>query len=220
MIGEHGTGRRTRYYVKSIFRTLQGEGVHAGRCAVFCRFTGCNLWSGREDGRATATCRFCDTDFLGVDGPGGGVFEAAEDLVEAIIARWPSPEANPFVVLTGGEPALQLDVPLLESLHVHGAFVAVETNGTRALPEGIDWICVSPKAGTPLLQRRGDELKIVWPQDGIDLDELLELEFSVRTLQPRDDGSYAENLRATVGTCLRQPAWRLGLQTHKLVGIP
>lgn len=211
---------RSHYYVKSIFLTLQGEGMHAGRCAVFCRFTGCNLWSGQEKDRATAICRFCDTDFLGIDGAGGGVFPSAEDLADAIIKRWPSASTDPFVVLTGGEPALQVDRALLDSLHTHGAFIAVETNGTVALPDGVDWICVSPKARASLAQRHGDELKVVWPQDGLCLEELERLDFRVRTLQPRDDDDYEQHLRATVTTCLQRPTWRLGLQTHKVVGIP
>lgn len=211
---------RRPYSVKSIFLTLQGEGLHSGRCAVFCRFTGCNLWSGREDDRAKAVCRFCDTDFLGVDGPGGGVFGDAEELAMAIVARWPSTASSPFVVFTGGEPALQLDEALLNALHARDSFVAVETNGTKALIDGIDWICVSPKAGTRLLQRQGDELKVVWPQEGIDLNELVELEFTVYTLQPCDDAAYDDNLRITIETCLQRPPWRLGLQTHKFLGIP
>ncbi len=220
MTSVHPPSPRGRYYVKSIFLTLQGEGVHAGRCAVFCRFTGCNLWNGHERDRLRAVCRFCDTDFVGVDGTGGGVYWSADELAEAVLAQWPSEESKPYVVMTGGEPALQLDAALLRELQRRGAFVAVETNGTKALIEGIDWICVSPKAGTELAQRHGDELKVVWPQDGMDLDELAHLDFAVRTLQPCDSADYAQNLRATVDMCLKRPAWRLGLQIHKYAGIP
>jgi len=207
------------YAVKEIFYTLQGEGAQAGRPAVFCRFTGCNLWSGREQDRATAVCQFCDTDFIGTDGTGGGRFADAEALADAVAAFWPGGGA-PFVVCTGGEPLLQLDQPLVDALHARGFEIAVETNGTVApAPEGIDWICVSPKAGAEFNLLHGDELKLVVPQTGFDLDTMETLAFSRFSLQPMDGPDTAENTRMAVELCLRRPRWRLSLQTHKHLGI-
>lgn len=212
------------YRVKEIFHTLQGEGAHAGRSAVFCRFAGCNLWSGREKDRQTAVCRFCDTDFVGTDGPGGGDFPMAEDLAAAVAACWEAAVADgdgvPYVVCTGGEPLLQLDAPLIAALHAEGFDVAVETNGTRAAPEEIDWICVSPKAGAPLVQTKGDELKLVWPQAGFDPADFAGLAFDNFFLQPMDGADAAESLAACVAYCRAHPLWRLSLQSHKLIGIP
>lgn len=217
--------------VKEIFHTLQGEGVHAGRAAVFCRFSGCNLWTGREQDRADAACRFCDTDFTGTDGPGGGVFESEGELAEAIVAAFPYPldplEGDgwrPYVVFTGGEPALQLTSRLLDALHARGCQCGVETNGTLPLPAGLDWVAVSPKAGTRLAVTRGDELKLVWPQDGLDPADFAGLDFRYFILQPRDDSAGgdaggADHVAACVRYCLAHPRWRLGLQTHKLLGI-
>ena len=210
------------YAVKEIFYTLQGEGVHAGRPAVFCRFAGCNLWTGLERDRAQAVCRFCDTDFVGIDGPGGGKFESAEALATAIRSHWPEDAANsrPFVVCTGGEPLLQLDDDLVHALHEVGFTIAVETNGTQSAPLGIDWICVSPKAGAPLELCSGDELKVVFPQDGIDLAMLEELGFRHFFLQPMDGPERETNTQAAIAYCLAHPTWRLSLQTHKFLGIP
>lgn len=208
------------YSVKEVFYTLQGEGSQAGRPAVFCRFAGCNLWSGREEDRATATCRFCDTEFVGTDGSGGGKFTIAEALASHVAAHWPrgSTERR-FVVLTGGEPLLQVDAALIDALHAQGFEIAVETNGTVAAPAGIDWLCVSPKAGAPLLQTRGDELKVVVPQAGIDLDQLETLDFAQRRVQPMDGPQLAANTAWAVRWCLEHPRWQLSLQTHKLLGI-
>lgn len=210
------------YVVKEIFYTLQGEGVNAGRPAVFCRFTGCNLWTGLERDRAEAVCRFCDTDFVGTDGPGGGSFKSAEDLAAAIREKWPvqGMNARPFVVCTGGEPLLQVDHDLVRALHDEGFDIAVETNGTRPAPPGIDWICVSPKAGAPLTLRGGDELKVVFPQDGIDPSMLESLDFRHFFLQPMDGPEREASTRAAVAYCLAHPIWRLSLQTHKYLGIP
>jgi len=208
------------YAVKEIFYTLQGEGAQAGRPAVFCRFTGCNLWSGREADRATAVCRFCDTDFVGTDGEGGGRFGDADALADAVAAHWPGGGAK-FVVCTGGEPLLQLDAALVAALKQRGFEIAVETNGTIAeVPDGIDWVCVSPKAGAPLLLRRGDELKLVVPQPDFVLEELETLAFRRFSLQAMDGPAAAANTQAAVALCLRRPQWRLSLQTHKLLGIP
>ena len=208
------------YQVKEIFYTLQGEGANAGRPAVFCRFAGCNLWSGREEDRASAVCRFCDTDFVGTGGPDGGRFTRARDLAAAIAGRWTGDAAGQrFVVFTGGEPLLQLDAALLEAVHAHGFEIAVETNGTIAAPPGIDWICVSPKAGAPLAQTRGHELKVVVPQDGLDLDTLAGLAFERRYLQPMDGPAVAGNTQWAIAHCLRDPRWRLSVQTHKFLGI-
>ena len=208
------------YSVKEIFYTLQGEGHHAGRAAVFCRLAGCNLWSGREADRATAACRFCDTDFVGTDGSGGGKFAQAEALATAIAAHWPADSGGRrFVVLTGGEPLLQVDAALTRALHAQDFEIAVETNGTVAAPPGIDWLCVSPKAGAPLVQTRGDELKVVVPQPGLDLAALGALDFNHRRVQPMDGPNAAAHTDWAVQWCLAHPAWQLSLQTHKLLGI-
>ncbi len=208
------------YQVKEIFYTLQGEGANAGRPAVFCRFAGCNLWSGREQDRATAVCKFCDTDFVGTDGTLGGKFAGADILADQIAAQWPTPDrAHRFVVMTGGEPLLQVDVALIDALHDHGFQIAVETNGTIAAPAGIDWICVSPKAGAPWVQRRGQELKVVWPQAGFALEELETADFENRYLQPMDNVLRADNTEKCIAMCLQSPKWRLSLQTHKITGI-
>ena len=209
------------YSVKEIFYTLQGEGAQTGRAAVFCRFAGCNLWSGHEPDRATAACRFCDTDFVGVDGPGGGRFASPEALAKAIAAAWPSSEAaSRFVVCTGGEPLLQLDAPLIESLHAEGFTIAIETNGTQPGLDGIDWVCVSPKAGAELVLRQGNELKLIYPQAGIDPESLQGLPFTHFFLQPMDGPDRLRNTQLAVQYCLEHPRWRLSLQTHKLLGIP
>ncbi|MBN9204316.1 7-carboxy-7-deazaguanine synthase [Methylibium petroleiphilum] len=208
------------YSVKEVFYTLQGEGSHAGRPAVFCRFAGCNLWSGREADRADAVCRFCDTEFVGTDGTGGGKFTIAESLASHVAAHWPAGVAGPrFVVLTGGEPLLQVDAALIDALHAQRFEIAVETNGSVPAPPGIDWLCVSPKAGAPLLQRSGQELKVVVPQDGIDLGELDTLDFAQRRVQPMDGPDLAANTDWAVRWCLAHPRWQLSLQTHKLLGI-
>jgi 7-carboxy-7-deazaguanine synthase len=210
------------YAVKEIFYTLQGEGANTGRPAVFCRFAGCNLWTGREADRADATCRFCDTDFVGTDGPGGGKFADAAALARAVAAEWPTgaPERTRFVVCTGGEPLLQLDPPLLDALHAEGFHVAVESNGTMVPPSGIDWLCVSPKAGAPLVARRGDELKLVYPQAGAEPERFEALPFDHFFLQPMDGPDREANTAAALRYCLSHPRWRLSLQTHKLLGIP
>ncbi|HEX8223789.1 MAG TPA: 7-carboxy-7-deazaguanine synthase [Allosphingosinicella sp.] len=207
------------YAVKEIFKTLQGEGRNAGRPAVFCRFAGCNLWSGREKDRPSAVCRFCDTDFVGTNGTGGGRFLSPEDLADRIASAWGPGSECRFVVLTGGEPLLQVDVPLLKALKSRAFDVAVETNGTIEASAELDWICVSPKAGAPLRQRRGDELKLVYPQSGLAPDELGELDFEHFWLQPMDGPKRAANTEAAVAYCLANPRWRLGLQTHKMIGI-
>ncbi|HUF27212.1 MAG TPA: 7-carboxy-7-deazaguanine synthase [Gemmatimonadaceae bacterium] len=209
------------YTVKEIFYTLQGEGANAGRAAVFLRFAGCNLWTGREEDRATAVCGFCDTDFVGT-GPDGGRFEAPEALARAVVDRWPwsgTRGARPLVVCTGGEPTLQLDERLVEALHDAGFEIAIETNGTRAPVGGIDWICVSPKAGAPLVVRRGDELKLVFPQAGAEPGRFEQLEFRHFFLQPMDGPDVAGNTRLATEYCLAHPRWRLSLQTHKLLGL-
>ena len=208
------------YAVKEVFKTLQGEGAHAGRAAVFCRFTGCNLWSGREADREAAACRFCDTDFVGTDGPGGGRFGDGEQLAAAVEAAWGGTAGAPFVVFTGGEPMLQLDAPLLAAVRARGFESAVETNGTLAPPPGLDWVCVSPKAGAPLRLRAGHELKLVYPQPGLDPADLADLDFRHFWLQPMDGARRAANTAAAVAYCMAYPAWRLSLQTHKLIGIP
>jgi 7-carboxy-7-deazaguanine synthase (Cx14CxxC type) len=207
------------YQVKEIFYTLQGEGAQAGRPAVFCRFAGCNLWSGREEDRASAVCRFCDTDFVGTDGPDGGRFVDAPALADAIAARWQGAGNRRFVVFTGGEPLLQLDKPLIDALHARSFEIAVESNGTLAAPEGIDWLCVSPKAGAPLRQRSGQELKVVVPQPGLSLDELAGLDFERFYLQPMDGPELAANTQWAVAECLRDARWRLSVQTHKVIGM-
>ena len=210
------------YAVKEIFYTLQGEGANSGRPAVFCRFSGCNLWSGREEDRSEAVCRFCDTDFVGTDGPEGGRYATAAELARAVAAAWP-PDAGKeprFVVCTGGEPLLQLDEALLAALHAEGFKVAVETNGTLTPPAGIDWLTVSPKAGAPLVADRGDELKLVYPQAGVDPERFLSLDFTHFFLQPMDGPAADANTAAALRYCLSHPRWRLSLQTHKLLGIP
>jgi 7-carboxy-7-deazaguanine synthase len=207
------------YAVKEVFKTLQGEGRNAGRAAVFCRFAGCNLWSGREADRADAVCRFCDTDFVGTDGSGGGKFETAQDLADAIAQEWGDGADNRLVVLTGGEPLLQVDETLLECLHAEKFEVAIETNGTLAAPAGIDWICVSPKAGAPLVQTRGDELKLVYPQVGARPRDFEALDFAHFLLQPMDGPQIAENTAAAIDYCMSHPRWRLSVQTHKAIGI-
>jgi 7-carboxy-7-deazaguanine synthase (Cx14CxxC type) len=207
------------YQVKEIYYTLQGEGAHAGRPAVFLRFAGCNLWSGREEDRDSAVCRFCDTDFVGTDGSGGGKFETAQDLGDAIAQEWGDGADNRLVVLTGGEPLLQVDEPLLECLHAEKFEVAIETNGTLAAPAGIDWICVSPKAGAPLVQTRGDELKLVYPQVGARPRDFEALDFAHFLLQPMDGPQIAENTAAAIDYCMSHPRWRLSVQTHKAIGI-
>jgi 7-carboxy-7-deazaguanine synthase len=210
-----------RYRVKEIVFTLQGEGANVGRPAVFCRFAGCNLWSGLERDRAAAICRFCDTDFVGTDGPGGGAFDEPEELAIAIQAAWPGRSGvRPFAVMTGGEPLLQLDAALAETLHRRGFEIAVETNGTRPVSLALEWVCVSPKAGTELLVTRGQELKLVFPQDGAEPESFVSLEFDHFFLQPMDGPRRAENTAAAVRYCLEHPRWRLSLQTHKILGIP
>ncbi|KDA40917.1 7-carboxy-7-deazaguanine synthase [Frankia sp. B2] len=209
------------YRIKEIFYTLQGEGVRSGRPAVFCRFALCNLWTGRERDRHRAVCQFCDTDFVGTDGPDGGVFDTPDDLADAVAARWPSdaPGALPYVVCTGGEPLLQLDTPAVSALHTRGFEVAVETNGTCPAPAGLDWVCVSPKAGAPLRLTTGDELKLVFPQPGAGPELFAGLEFGHHLLQPMDGPHREANTRATLDYCLAHPRWRLSIQTHKILGI-
>jgi 7-carboxy-7-deazaguanine synthase len=215
-----GAGEPRTYSIKEVFYTLQGEGVQVGRPAVFCRFAGCNLWSGRERDRAGATCTFCDTDFRGMDGPGGGRFRGAYALARHIRAAWPANEGRPFVVCTGGEPLLQLDPAAIDALHAQGFEIAVETNGTCRAPPGIDWLCVSPKAGAPLVQTSGDELKLVYPQAGAAPERFEGLAFAHRLLQPMDGPDLAANTRAAIAYCKAHPTWRLSIQTHKLLGIP
>lgn len=207
------------YAVKEIFYTLQGEGAHAGRPAVFCRFAGCNLWSGREEDRAAAICRFCDTDFVGIDGKGGGSFADAAALARRIDGAWPG-GAGKFVVCTGGEPLLQLDAPLIDALHATGFEIAAESNGTVPAPPGLDWLCVSPKAGAPVIQDSGDELKLVFPQAGAEPQRFEQLRFKHFFLQPMDSADRRENTAAALHYCLAHPPWRLSLQLHKLLGIP
>jgi 7-carboxy-7-deazaguanine synthase (Cx14CxxC type) len=208
------------YAVKEIFLTLQGEGGQAGRAAVFCRFAGCNLWTGREADRAAAVCNFCDTDFVGVDGPGGGKFTTADDLARAVASHWTGGAADRLVVCTGGEPLLQLDPPLIDALHARGFAVAVETNGTLNAPAGLDWICVSPKADAPLAQTRGDELKLVFPQPGVDPARFAGLDFPRFFLQPMDGPGRDAATAAAIDYCLAHPKWRLSVQTHKYLGLP
>jgi 7-carboxy-7-deazaguanine synthase len=221
------------YAVKELFLTLQGEGRQTGRAAVFCRFAGCNLWTGREAQRSSAACRFCDTDFVGTGGPGGGMFATPSALAGAVAAAWVAPDATspegqgrPYVVCTGGEPLLQLDEPLVEALHRRGFEVAVETNGTRPVPAGLDWICVSPKAGASgpeWVQRQGDELKLVYPQPGLspaDVEARGDLRFDHWLVQPMDGPDREADTAAAVAWCLGHPRWRLSLQTHKYLGIP
>lgn len=207
------------YSVKEIYHTLQGEGARTGRAAVFLRFAGCNLWTGREEDRASATCNFCDTEFVGTDGPGGGKFSTADELADAVAATWRG-AGVPYVVCTGGEPLLQLDAPLVQALHARGFEVGIESNGTIAPPPGLDWICVSPKAKADLVLTRGDELKLVYPQDGGEPDRYAGLRFGHFFLQPMDGPARDANTRAATEYCLAHPQWRLSLQTHKLLGIP
>jgi 7-carboxy-7-deazaguanine synthase len=208
------------YSVKEIFYTLQGEGAQAGRAAVFCRFAGCNLWSGREEDRATAACTFCDTNFVGTDGQGGGKFASAADLAAAVAALWPAGVGGrPYVVCTGGEPLLQLDAPLIAALHNLGFEVAVETNGTQVAPAGLDWICVSPKGTAPLVLQCGNELKLVYPQADAPPEAFASLDFQHFILQPMDGPLQRQHMRAAAQYCMQHPQWRLGLQTHKVVGI-
>ena len=206
------------YAVKEMFFTLQGEGARTGRPAVFVRFAGCNLWSGREQDRASAVCQFCDTQFVGTDGDGGDKFETAEALAAAAFSKWPGGGA-PYVVCTGGEPLLQLDAALIEALHDCGFEIAIETNGTLAAPPGIDWICVSPKANAGFVQRHGDELKLVFPQAGADPERYAHLPFTNFFLQPMDGPSREANTSAAIAYCMQRPQWRLSLQTHKMLGL-
>ena len=208
------------YAVKELFKTLQGEGAQAGRAAVFCRFAGCNLWSGREEDRAEAVCNFCDTDFVGTDGSGGGKFATAAELAQAVVSKWDGQRDHRFVVFTGGEPLLQLDPALIDAVHAEGFTIAVETNGTIAPPPGIDWLCVSPKAEAKLAVEGGDELKLVFPQPEIDPRRLAGLKFRHFWLQPMDGPAKLANTEAAVAYCLANPIWRLSLQTHKFLGIP
>lgn len=209
------------YAVKEIFYTLQGEGANAGRPAVFCRFAGCNLWLGKEGDRSRAICRFCDTDFVGTDGNGGGRFPTPDSLADAVAALWPKNRSGqPLVVCTGGEPLLQLDGALVDALHARRFMVAVESNGTVMPPPGIDWLCISPKAGAELVVTAGDELKLVFPQEGLSPDLLLSLDFTHFVLQPMDGPDRLANTAAAVQYCLDNPRWRLGVQTHKYLGIP
>jgi len=210
------------YTVREIFYTLQGEGANTGRPAVFCRFAGCNLWTGREADRSTATCQFCDTDFADTNGPGGGKFASAKELAAAVQEKWPRDKAGGkrFVVCTGGEPLLQLDATLIDALHTLGFEIAVETNGTVAASAGLDWICVSPKAGAALVQQTGDELKLVYPQQGAEPERFASLAFRHFFLQPMDGPQREANTQAALRYCLDHPQWRMSLQTHKLLGIP
>ena len=215
------------YTIKELFPTLQGEGAHAGRAAVFCRFAGCNLWSGREEDRSTAICQFCDTDFIGSDGIGGGKFEAAKDLADTIEAAWRSTSAGPqqrYVVFTGGEPLLQLDEALIAALHQKGFEVAIETNGTIKVPKGVDWVCVSPKAGADLIVLQANEIKLVVPQVGHDslekwMARFEKMDYRNRFLQPMDGPNLKSNTELAVGLCQKRPLWRLSIQSHKLIGI-
>jgi 7-carboxy-7-deazaguanine synthase len=207
------------YAVKEIFRTLQGEGANAGRTAVFCRFSGCNLWSGREEDRAEAQCQFCDTDFVGIDGTKGGRYADAYTLAEMIAEEWGPESQYRFVVLTGGEPCLQVDDDLCEALHARGFTIAVETNGTLDIPQGIDWICVSPKAGALLRTTSGHELKLVFPQSNAPPEQFENLDFANFFLQPMDGSELARNTELTVSYCLKHPRWRMSTQTHKTIGI-
>jgi 7-carboxy-7-deazaguanine synthase (Cx14CxxC type) len=207
------------FAVKELFYTLQGEGANTGRAAVFCRFAGCNLWSGHEADRAIAVCRFCDTDFVGVDGPGGGHFTTAAALADAAFRCWPGGE-RPLIVCTGGEPLLQMTDELVSALHAHGFEIAVETNGTRPAPAGLDWVCVSPKAGTELVIRSGDELKLIFPQPGAEPERYERLVFRHFFLQPCDDANRECNTQLALRYCLAHPRWRLSLQTQKILGIP
>ena len=207
------------YAVKEMFLTLQGEGVNAGRRAVFVRFAGCNLWSGREQDRSTAVCRFCDTDFVGTDGLGGGKFADAQALADAVSGFWGTGEQDRFVVLTGGEPMLQIDDAIVDALHAAGFRIAIESNGTLPVHPGIDWVCISPKAGSSVVQRSGDELKLVWPQPGTDIADVERWDFANLLLQPLDDPQADANRDACVALVMERPQWRLSLQTHKMLGL-
>lgn len=206
------------YQIKEIFPTIQGEGAQTGRPAVFVRFSGCNLWTGREKDRATAVCKFCDTDFRGTDGARGGKY-SAQSLANTILELWEGND-HPFVVITGGEPLLQVDRELIDTLHDAGIEIAIETNGTIEAPQGIDWICVSPKAGSTIVQRSGHELKIVYPQDDLNPLDFTDWDFKVFSIQPMDSPDLAENTRAAISFCMKHPQWKLSLQTHKFIGIP
>ncbi|VGO10603.1 Queuosine Biosynthesis QueE Radical SAM [plant metagenome] len=208
------------YSVKELFKTLQGEGAHAGRASVFCRFAGCNLWTGREADRVSAACRFCDTDFVGTDGDGGGKFADAQALADALAACWGPGTEHRYVVFTGGEPLLQLDPALIEAAHAQGFTIAIETNGTLPVPPGVDWICVSPKGSAPLAQTRGDELKLVYPQPEHTPARFAGLDFTYFWLQPMDGPARVANTALAVEYCTAHPPWRLSLQTHKYIGIP
>jgi len=210
---------RMAYSIKETFYSIQGEGFHSGRPAVFLRFAGCNLWSGRESDRASAVCSFCDTEFVGTDGPGGGKFSDAEDLAAHVVHVWQG-SGSPFVVCTGGEPLLQMDAPLIDALHNAGCEIAIETNGTLEPPDGIDWICVSPKADAEFVLRRGDELKLVYPQAGSDPGAFEDLSFGHFYLQPMDGARKEENTRSVIQYCLDHPRWKVSLQLHKLLGMP
>ena len=207
------------YTVKEIFLTLQGEGGQTGRAAVFCRFTGCNLGTGREADRSLAVCRFCDTDFVGMDGPGGGKFHTPQALAAAVAAAWSGPDHNRMVVCTGGEPLLQLDPPAIKALRAEGFEIAIETNGTLPVPDGVDWVCVSPKAGTQIVQTWGHELKLVYPQDDLDPGRFEHLNFERFYVQPMDGPDHITNTDAAVAFCLANPRWRLSVQTHKYLGL-
>lgn len=207
------------YKVKEIFYTIQGEGAQTGRSAIFMRLSGCNLWSGREEDRASAICNFCDTDFRGTNGSRGGTYRA-EEIVAIISDLWAGKRGHPFVVITGGEPMLQIDEPLLEAMHSADCEIAIETNGTIPVPEKIDWVCVSPKAGTEILQRRGNELKIVFPQKDMDPVDFENWDFDVFSIQPMDGDRAAENTQAAIQFCMAHPQWTLSLQTHKMLGLP
>ncbi len=219
-MGRGGATLPVTYSVKEIFLTLQGEGGQAGRAAVFCRFAGCNLWSGREQDRAKAVCTFCDTDFVGTDGEGGGKFDTADGLAAAVEAAWTGGVEARLVVITGGEPMLQLDAALIEALHHRGFSIAVESNGTIAAPPGVDWLCVSPKADSVIVQTTGQELKLVYPQSGVDPARFEGLAFERFYLQPMDGPDQAANTAAAVAYCLSHPRWRLSVQTHKYLGLP
>lgn len=213
------------YHIKELFYTLQGEGAHSGRPAIFCRFTGCNLWSGRETDRSTAQCNFCDTDFVGTDGPGGGRFETAEALVKAALTLWPDEQVTPYIVCTGGEPLLQLDAALITELHEHHFVIAIETNGTLPVPAGIDWVCVSPKGRANVVIDECDELKLVYPQPDALPERFLHMEAKHYYLSPMNppDGTIQtdhDSTQATIAYCLAHPRWKLNLQQHKLLGIP
>ena len=207
------------YAVKEVFLTLQGEGANAGARAVFVRFAGCNLWTGREADRVSAVCKFCDTDFVGMDGTGGGRFADADTLADAVVAEWGEGAEKRFVVLTGGEPMLQVDAALVDALHARGFRIAIETNGTLPVEPGIDWVCVSPKAGSDVVQTSGDELKLVWPQPGSDVEAIEAWDFANFLIQPMDDVRGEENVRAAIDFAMTRPKWRLTLQTHKMLGL-